>query len=176
MANQWYVIAGAPSSGKTTIINELGLLGYTIIEEAARILITSNLEKGISIEEMRKDDKSFQKEIMDLRLRLEGDAPSDSPAFFDTAIPDNLAYYKLCGLDTAEMEEFSKDRYKKIFLLEPLPLEKDGIRVEDEMKRRELYDTISEIYSRIGYELIMVPSMPVKERISFILSNISNDM
>ena len=176
MVNQWHVIAGAPSSGKTTIIKELGLLGYNIVDEAARILISSKLKNGISIEEMRKDDKSLQREIMDLRLRLEGDAPSDQLAFFDTAIPDNLAYYKLCGLNTAELEEFSKGRYGRIFLLEPLPLEKDGIRIEDELKQKELYNAILNIYSRIGYKPIMVPSMPVKERVSFILGHINNDM
>ncbi len=176
MVNPWYVIAGAPSSGKTTLIHKLELLGYPIVEEAARMLITSKLGNGMALDEIRKDDKSFQREIMGLRLELESRAPRDSPAFFDTAIPDNLAYYRMCGLDTAEMEELSRGRYAKVFLLEPLPFKKDNVRIEDDTKRDELYNAILDIYYGTGYKPILVPKMSVEERISFILQNFNNDI
>ena len=42
----WYVITGAPSSGKSSVIRELENLGYRVVHEVARAYIEEELKKG----------------------------------------------------------------------------------------------------------------------------------
>jgi predicted ATPase len=42
----WYVITGAPSSGKTTLLKELEELGYRVIHEVARAFIEMEMEQA----------------------------------------------------------------------------------------------------------------------------------
>ena len=62
--NNWYVITGAPSSGKTTIVKLLKSKGYIVLYEAARIYIDQELKKGKTIQKIRKDEGKFQKESL----------------------------------------------------------------------------------------------------------------
>jgi len=49
---------------------------------------------------------------------------------------------------------------------------KDGVRSEDEMIAARLNDLLLEAYGNIGYDLIMVPVMPVKDRADMVLESI----
>ncbi|PIS15984.1 hypothetical protein COT62_00785 [Candidatus Roizmanbacteria bacterium CG09_land_8_20_14_0_10_41_9] len=57
--NNWYVITGAPSAGKTTLLKELEKKGYTVIYEAARIIIDREMKKGKKLSEIRKNELEF---------------------------------------------------------------------------------------------------------------------
>ena len=64
-SNNWYVITGAPHSGKTSVLKLLEEKGYRVIYEAARIYIDQEIEKGRTIEEIRESELEFQKGIKD---------------------------------------------------------------------------------------------------------------
>jgi len=49
---------------------------------------------------------------------------------------------------------------------------KDGVRSEDEMIAARLNDLLLEAYGNIGYDLIMVPVMPIKDRVDLVLESI----
>jgi len=175
---QWYVITGGPSSGKTTLINELSKLGFHIIPETARLLIDKERDKGKSIKELHQDIINFQRKILKTRIKMEAHAPKDKIVFFDRGIPDCLAYYKFLemdkkGMDEKEILKFCKNKkYEKIFLLEQLKFEKDDVRFEDDEVANKVSDLLDETYSKLGYEVIKIPSMPIKDRLKFILSHL----
>ena len=49
---------------------------------------------------------------------------------------------------------------------------KDGVRSEDAVIAARLNDLLLEAYERIGYDIIMVPVMPVKDRTDLVLENL----
>ncbi|NIM46945.1 MAG: AAA family ATPase [Candidatus Aenigmarchaeota archaeon] len=169
---KWYVITGTPSSGKTTIISRLSEMGFQTCSEAARFLIDEEISKGKTLEEIRINEIEFQRKTLELKIKSEDKLPKDKIVFIDRGIPDSIAYFQFYGQDVQEVLKFCHKRYKKIFFLEALPFEKDYARIEDEKTARKLSELLKKTYLDLGYEVISVPNMSIKERINFILSNL----
>jgi len=173
--NNWYVITGAPYSGKTSVIELLEKKGYRVVYEAARIYIDQEIEKGRTIEEIRKNELEFQKGILDLKIDIEKNMPKDEVIFFDRAIPDSDAYYELCGLsgDNYLNEAIKNCKYKKVFLFELLPYEKDYARTESAEEQSRLHELLEKSYKKLNSPIIKVPKMNSKEdRLAFVLKNL----
>src|SRR3989338_9738781 len=100
MNTNWYVIAGPPSSGKTTLIHYLASLGYAVLPETARMVIDRELKEGKTLQEIRSNTEALQRTILAERLLLETHAIVDQLTFLDTAIPCAAAYCKLAGVDS----------------------------------------------------------------------------
>lgn len=167
---EWFVIAGAPCSGKTTVVNRLAELGFKTVPEIARILIDKGLSEGKSLEQIRRNDAAFQRQIFLLHLEKERELPKNTVTFFDTATPCSLAYFRNCGLDTKEvLEACKKKMYKKVFFLERLPYKKDYARLEDDEAAARLAKLLKEGYESLGYDVVSIPPMPVEERVRMIL-------
>jgi predicted ATPase len=170
----WYVITGGPSSGKTTVLNELAKSGYTIFPEAARVLIDEETAEGKSIKEIRDNEAEFQRKVFKIKIEIEKKAPKDKIVFFDRAIPDSIAYYQICGLNVKEVLKFCQEkRYKKIFFFEQLLFKNDYARVENGETIKKLNRLLKESYEKLGYEVINIPDMPLEDRVKNILSEIS---
>ena len=170
---QWYVITGAPCAGKTSVIRRLGQRGYTVVHEVARAYIDAQLAKGRTLAQIKADEWAFERHILLTKVKLEADLPRNDIIFFDRAVPDSIAYYKLCGLDPTEPWQRSQAvRYQKIFLFERLTFLSDPVRSEDEKTADRLSDLIAESYNALGYELIYVPLRSVEERTDFILKRL----
>lgn len=168
----WYVITGGPSSGKTTVLQKLQELGYFIVPEAARVFIDEYVKKGISAQELRKDESLFQKQVLEMKLKIEETVPKDRIVFFDRGIPDSIAYFRICGLNTKEVEKISKNRYRKIFFLEQLPFQQDYARIENKKTVKKLNQLLLEAYENLGYTIVHVSVASVEERVRLILSNL----
>ena len=169
----WHVITGGPCSGKTKVIEYLAFLGYAIVPEAARILIDLEISKGKTIKEIRFDEVEFQRETLKMKIEAENRMPPKKIIFFERGIPDSIAYYCICGEDSAFVIKTSQKRkYKNIFLLEQLPFKKDYARVENEKLSCDLNKLLYGAYSKLEYNVIRVPSKSIKERAEFILSKI----
>src|SRR5262249_51530526 len=117
-----YVLTGAPSSGKTSILTELEKRGEQVIPEAATDWILRKIRSGIS--EPWKEE-SFTFDI--LKLQLEREKPwllKEGKVFVDRGIFDGYAYAmvnELAGTKTlAHINETLnpidlKQHYKAIF-------------------------------------------------------------
>ena len=170
-----YVITGVPSSGKTTVLEELKKRGFVIYPEAARVLIDKEIAKGKSIKDIRRNEAEFQKKVLMIKVGTERLAPKDKVVFFDKAIPDSIAYYQVCGLDPEEVLKFCyKKQYKKIFFFEQLPFENDYARVEDNKTVKNLNKLLKKGYEDLGYKVISIPAISVQERVEKILSEIND--
>ncbi|MFO7971972.1 MAG: ATP-binding protein [Desulfobacterales bacterium] len=166
----WYVITGAPSSGKTTVIRALEQLGYPVVHEVARNYIDEELIKGKNIGQIKADILSFERHILYKKLEIEKSLPKDAPVFLDRAIPDSIAYYILEGLSPDDpIKKSRQTRYKKIFLFERLRFEKDDVRSENDQIAAKLDRILKESYKMLRYKVISVPMLSIDDRVDFIL-------
>ena len=170
----WYVITGGPSCGKTTIVNSLKDLGYKTTHEAARHYIDLQRVNGKSIDEIRENQRNFQHKILNIQLRLEKNLDPAQIVFLDRALPDELAYYKYFQLEPdSKLIEFQNQfSYKKIFILDLLPLHKDYARTEDQSAQIAIQKEIIKVYKSRPDPVMMVPVFSPKERTQFILDNL----
>lgn len=174
MKNNWYVITGMPSSGKTTIIKLLEKRGFKAAYEMARIYIDEQLKKGKTIKEIREDEGKFQRKILDLKIEYENRLDPKKITFLDRAIPDSIAYYELVGLPIDKYLEKAakKSFYKKIFIFEKLEFEKDYARTESKKEGKRLEKLLEKVYRDLSFPIIKVPKMSVEKRVKFILDNL----
>jgi predicted ATPase len=170
----WCVITGGPSSGKSTVIRILKDLGYKTTSEIARHYIDLQRINGRSTEEIRSNQRQFQHKILNLQIDLERRLDPQELIFLDRGLPDELAYYKFFGLPEDEklLEYLDQKLYKKVFIMELLPLDKDYARTEDVDSQIQLQKLIVETYKNRSEPYVMVPVLPPIERANFILSNL----
>ena len=168
----WYVITGAPCSGKTSVISSLEQLGYRVVHETARAYINEGLDKGKSLDEIKADMSLFEHNIFYRKIEIEASIPDKAIVFLDRAIPDSIAYFRFAGLNPEEPEKESADiRYRKIFLFDRLRIKHDEVRNENDEDSILIDRLIEETYKTLGYEIMRVPVLPVGRRIDFILEN-----
>jgi predicted ATPase len=172
-STKWSVITGAPCSGKTAVIHRLEQRGYKVVHEVARACIDNELMKGKALSEIKANEWAFERHILMEKLKIEAQLASDEIIFFDRAVPDSIAYYKLNGLNPAEPFQKSREvRYQNVFLFERLTFLTDPVRAENEKTAHRLGQLIKESYRSLGYEIIHVPLLSVEERTEFILERL----
>lgn len=169
----WYVVTGAPSSGKTTLVQELEKLGCRVVHEVARAYIETQMKQGRTLEEIRADKRSFENWILHAKIAIETELPKDHVIIFDRAIPDSIAYFEVAGLDAREaIEKSPRNRYKKVFLLGRLPYQVDHARIEDNQIAIDLDQSLEQSYRMLGYDVMRINAMPVEERVKIVLHEI----
>ena len=159
-----YVISGAPSTGKTTLLEELKKRGYNILPEAARTV-------GEAHKELR--GKEFQEAI--LKFQKEQLAKSEKGIFFvDRGFGDTLSYYLLQNLPIPkkEMDYVMKTKYSGVFILDFLDFYEQEGRVITKEKQKEIQSKLIETYKKLNYNPILIPFATITERADIILSKI----
>lgn len=171
-STEWIVITGAPSSGKTSVINDLKARGYHVQDEVAREYIEACIARGLSVQDIRADGGcELQQQILRLKTEREAVLSPKDTVFLDRGIPDSMAYFRLAGLDIAAAKAAAaKFRYDAVFLFDRLPIVDDGVRVEDEAMANDIDKMLMQDYRSLGYDPVRVPVMPVEKRTDFILN------
>ena len=176
--NNWYVITGGPCAGKTSLLEVMAKRGYHVEFEIARIYIDEQIALGKSLQEIRRDESAFQKEILKRKFELEKTLSRDELILFDRGILDTIAYYELIGLskDAEKLRKTIKiTNYKKIFLLDLLDFKQDYARVEDKETAYKIQKLLGKSYQELGFEVTTVPvpiSKNIEERADFIIKNL----
>lgn len=174
MATNWYVITGGPSSGKTTTVNALQQRGYKTTIEHARHYIDTQRIVGRTVAEIRANQQEFQKGVTAMQIEQEASLDPQEIVFLDRAMPDALAYYRFLKLrpDPALLQAVRSASYKKVFLLDLLPLAADYARTEDTAGQARIHELLFEVYSELGHVVVRVPVLPSANRVDYILANL----
>jgi predicted ATPase len=170
----WHVITGAPSCGKTTLINLLADKGFQTAPEGARLYLEREMARERTIEEIRSNKVDLQRRLKDMQLEIELGLQAADCIFLDRAIPDYLAWYRYFGVNPNEfLRECFHHRYASVFLLDRLPLQHNGMRYKDDALQDFTEEWHTRDYHALGYSLTRVPVMPPEERLAFILGVLS---
>ena len=166
---KWFVITGGPSSGKTTTVNLLRDRGYKTTIEHARHYLDTQRAAGHTVEEVRSRQREFQLGVLEMQIEQEASLSPDEEVFLDRAIPDALAYYKFLHLEPDErlLVMLKKVYYKKIFILEMLPLVNDYARTEDAGAQKRIHELLFDVYTSLGFPVVRVPVLAPAERVDF---------
>jgi len=170
----WVVITGAPSSGKTSVIDDLRARGYAVQDEVARELIELALRQGLSLDDVRRDGgQQLQQDILRIKRAREAALDPAQQVFMDRGMPDSIAYFRLAGMKPdAAFTACRMYRYEAVFIFDRLPLVKDGVRAEDEAVAQKIDGMLRADYAALGYTPVSVPVVPVAARTDMILQHL----
>jgi predicted ATPase len=170
----WNVITGAPSCGKTTLIDLVTAEGHRTIPEWAREHMEQEIARGRTIEEIHADGVALQRKIFDQQLIIERGLQANEIIFLDGALPGSLAWHRVFGLNPNDiLPGCLHNRYAAVFILDRLPHQLDGLRFEDEKISDFLDEWIARDYAALGYDPVRIPALPPEERLAFLLERIS---
>ena len=172
---RWYVITGAPSCGKTTLVDQLAGRGYRTVPEIARQYLEGEVARGRAIAEIRADMDFCTRQVLDMQRRIEDALPAGELLFVDRGLPDCLAFFRLAGVDPNDhLAACLRHRYAGVFLLDPLPFERDGTRMEnDAVIAPYLEAWHARDYLALGYDVVRVPVLPPPERLAYVLGRLA---
>jgi len=175
-----FIITGAPGAGKTSIIRQLELEGFSVVEEAATDVIAAAQAHGETepwahpsfIEGIAKLQKARQ-----LRAAHQPDEVQfhDRSVVCTAALAVYLSYPFSPFLATELKRVKSEAIYQNpVFFIRNLgfvtPTEARRISFEDTLRFEKIHE---EIYRDFGFELISVDPAPLAERVRIIKAAIS---
>lgn len=169
----WCVITGAPSSGKTSVIDVLARRGFETQVEVARELIELGLRQGQTLDQIRGNSADLQRHILSLALAREKALDPAALIFLDRGLPDSITYCRLARMDTGPAEEAARHfGYRAVFIFDRLPVVKDAVRTEDEALAAKIDRMLDRDYAAVGYRPLRVPVLSIEERADFILKHL----
>lgn len=173
----WYVITGGPSSGKTTTIDLLARRGYRTTIEHARHYIDTRRVTGETVAEIRANQREFQRGVLEMQIEQERSLDPDELCFLDRALPDALAYYRFLAIepDPLLVEALKTASYRKVFILDLLPLARDYARTEDAAAQRQIHALLVDVYESLGFPVETVPPLPPEQRVDYILARLQHE-
>ena len=179
MRKKIVIISGGPGFGKTSIIRELGKLGYPVGDEFARDLIRQQILSDGDVLPW-KNRTQFQQEVMDYRIRFYLSTIGEEFAFSDRGLPDQIAFARFRGFppSLALRECVRKYRYHPVvFFASPWKeiYTSDEIRDESFAEACRLHQSIYETYRESGYLPVEIPKVEANKRALFILDYLAKN-
>lgn len=171
-----YILTGTPGSGKTAILRQLELEGFSVVEEAATDVIALEQAKGIAEPWLHP---AFLNQIAALQCQrlLQSFRPPDEIQFHDRSIVCTAALAEYLGYDLSPFlaEEIARvlregvfDR--RVFFLRNLgfiqPTEARRISFEESLRFEQIHE---QIYRHYGFDLIFIEPGDVATRVHAIL-------
>ncbi|EAQ99715.1 AAA family ATPase [Maribacter sp. HTCC2170] len=180
------VITGGPSTGKTSVIEQLEKEGHYCLHEVIRTMTSEEKNQGEQIKMVSNpivsvsDPMKFNTKILNARIEQYKLAQEvkEGTVFFDRGIPDVLAYMDC--FDQNYGPTFSNAckslRYNKVFLMPPWKEIhiSDNERFETFEESKNIYDCLKKAYENYSYEVIIIPIGSVAERVDFVLKQVKS--
>ncbi len=156
----WFAIAGSVSSGKTTLVKKItDYYGFRNVTDHARDVIAEALNTGMSHDEFLKNRQFHQDKIAERFINACCGLDAKEVVIHDYGLPCVHGFYTANGL--SENQNLKRAcqtfRYKKVFLVSPLDMVDDTVRIVSDFQRA-IYFEIAESYKSFGYQVIPVPS------------------
>ncbi len=173
--NKRVVLAGGPSTGKTSIINKLKSKNFCCFDEAAREILDKFKLKGL---EFKNNPHEISKEIF-IKRDIDYNKANllkckKNIVFYDRGIHEITAYLNSINMSSDYWNNLPKKYiYDLIFIFNPWEeiYTKDENRIENFSDAKKISPFIHRVYEESGINLIEVPNIGINERINFILKN-----
>jgi len=170
-----FILTGAPGSGKTAIIRQLDLEGFSVVEEAATDVIAAAQARGVA---EPWADPSFIDAIVNLQKQRQVHA-SCLPVeiqFHDRSVVCTAALAKYLGysfsaLLTSELDRIQKEAIfeTRVFFIQNLgfitPTRARRISFEESLRFENIHQ---ETYRSLGFELMQVQPAALLDRVRII--------
>jgi len=170
-----FIVTGAPGSGKTAIIRQLELDGFSVVEEAATDIIAAAHARG-AVEPWR--DPSFIDDIARLQRgrQMRASHQPDEVQFHDRCVVCTVALavylgYPLSPFLAGELERVRKDAIyqRRVFFVRNLgfvtPTAARRITFEETVRFEKIHEVT---YRDLGFELVYVEPGSLADRVSTI--------
>ena len=177
MSERFVLLSGCSGGGKSTLLEELRLRGHPVVEEPGRRIVREELERGGDALPWI-DAAAFARRAIQLALSDRELARNQRGwVFFDRGLIDAVsALEKLTGEAMLQVFGAQHRYHRKVLLAPPWPEIYQG----DTERRHSLDESVAEfkrleqVYPALGYEVIMLPKVGVKERADFLLAELSS--
>jgi predicted ATPase len=170
-----FIITGAPGAGKTAIIRQLELDGFSVVEEAATDVIAAAHAQG-------RDQAWTDPAFIDAIARLQRDrqirasSQPDDIQFHDRSVVCTAALAAWLGYPrspflVSELERVKKEAIyqARVFFIRNLgfvtPTDARRISIEDTVRFERTHE---ETYRDFGFDLVSVKPGSLKERVNLI--------
>jgi predicted ATPase len=169
-----YVVTGGPGFGKSTVIDLLEKQGFPVCQEGARSILSAETTPILTSRE-RAMPLDFERTIADWRLNFLLSIQSETIAFSDRGLPDQIAYSWYKKKNPSDFIEglVDKHRYASVVFVTP-PWKAiygmDDIRQEHFSEASKIHDYILAAYLKYGYKIVNLPLVNPDERVRFILN------
>ena len=170
-----FIITGTPGAGKTAIIRQLELDGFSVVEEAATDVIAAAQAQGTV---QPWTSPSFIDAIANLQRerQVRASYQSDEVQFHDRCVVCTAALaiylgYPFSPVLATELERVKKEAtfQNRVFFIRNLgfvtPTEARRISFEDTVRFEKIHE---ETYRNFGFELVSVEPGSLAERVSVI--------
>lgn len=177
-----YVVTGAPGAGKTAIIRQLELDGFSVVEEAATDIIALWHAKGITEAWRRPGFIDAIVSLQQARERRAACAP-DPVQFHDRTVVCTAALADYLGFARSPnlLRELQRLQSENIFQRRILFLKNLGFVTPTEARRITYEETVrfeqihEQVYRDLGFEIVPIGPGSVSERVKLIKRTLSLD-
>jgi predicted ATPase len=172
---RFVVISGCSGGGKSTLLEEFARRGHALVEEPGRRIVREESARGGTALPWL-DAAAFARRAIELALADRAAARRHGGwVFFDRGLVDAAAALEFAtGAPSLEAYGRAHRYHARVFLTPPWP----EIYAADAERRHDLaaataeYERLLEAYSRLGYEIVVLPKVSVAERADLILGSL----
>lgn len=173
LKKNYVVISGCSGGGKSTLLSELVRRGYSVVLEPGRQIVKEQHVIDGDALPWTNAQKFLDLALSRYLYQFNSQQKSDQFTFFDRGIIDAVL------LDSPQPEYFQNAannfRYNRLVFLVP-PWEEifanDTERKHDFESAKKEFNELLIKYKNFGYETVLIPKVPVKERVDFILKRL----
>ncbi|NTZ90373.1 AAA family ATPase [Agrobacterium tumefaciens] len=173
--DRFIILSGCSGGGKSTLLAELARRGFATVEEPGRrIVIEETRNGGTALPWI--DIEAFARRAIAVALEDRQKAPPEGLVFFDRGLIDAASALRHVSGDAFIDTLRHVHRYNSlVFLTPPWP---EIYRGDDERKHDfdsavEEYERLLADYARLDYETVIVPKVPVSERVEVVLERLA---
>jgi predicted ATPase len=170
-----YILTGMPGSGKTAILRQLELEGYSVVEEAATDVIA--LEQARGWAEPWKDP-SFIDKVADLQRnrQVRASRQSDDVQFHDRSVVCTVALARYLGHPVSAKLQGELDRIRAQAVYEPrvLFVRSLGFVTPSAARRISFEEAVhfervhEDTYQEFGFDIVSIPAGSLQDRVDAI--------
>jgi predicted ATPase len=155
----WIVLTGAPSTGKSTLLEKLRGRGYPTRPEQAREFLEQEIAGGKTMKELTANPEMLVRCIFERNLKSHGRTSRQQVTLFDRGLPDVLAFGLVDHVDIDPyIQQCGTFRFVTAYVLERVPADLDRLVYHSQSQLNEIERACEEIYRALGAHVRRLPA------------------